>query len=31
VDVRTGKKYTLNGEGSFFKDIGRWFIIILWI
>jgi len=23
VDVRTGKKYTLHGEGSFFKDIGR--------
>ena len=23
VDVRTGKKYTLVGEGSFFKDIGR--------
>ena len=22
VDVRTGKKYTLHGEGSFFKDIG---------
>ena len=23
VDVRTGKKYTLHGEGSFFKDIGK--------
>jgi hypothetical protein len=22
VDVRTGKKYTLQGENSFFKDIG---------
>ena len=23
VDVRTGKKYTLHGEGSIFKDIGK--------
>jgi hypothetical protein len=23
VDVRTGKKYTLDGEHSFFKDIGK--------
>ena len=23
VDVRTGKKYTLQGENSFFKDIGK--------
>lgn len=23
VDVRTGKKYTLEGETSFFKDIGK--------
>ena len=23
VDVRTGKKYSLHGDDSFFKDIGR--------
>ncbi len=23
VDIRTGKKYTLQGENSFFKDIGK--------